>query len=216
MNIDGMGPAVIEQLLNRNLVSDVADIFDLKQNDFLLLEGIKEKSAQNLFSAIEAAKTGGLSKVLSAVGIALVGNQTARLIARNFKNYENLKNAGVEDLLKIDMIGEEIAKSITDYFSDEENIRLFDKFARFGVLLEEEVSQNSGKLEGKTIVLTGTLSISRDEATAILQKHGAKVAGSVSKKTSLVIAGENAGSKSDKAKELGIEIVGEEFFRNLD
>ena len=216
MSIDGMGPAVIEQMLQRNLVSDVADIFALNKNDFFLLEGIKEKTASNLHSAIQAAKSGGLSKVISAVGIPLVGNQTAKNIAKTFKNYENLKNAKADDLLKIDMIGEEIAKSVARFFEDEENQKLFEKFAKFGVSLEEEISESSEKLAGKTIVLTGTLSkFSREEATAILEKNGAKVAGSVSKKTSLVIAGENAGSKLDKARELGIEIAGEDYLEEL-
>ena len=216
MNIDGMGPAVIEQMLQRNLVSDVADIFALNKNDFFLLEGIKEKTASNLYSAIQTAKSGGLSKVISAVGIPLVGNQTAKNIARAFKNYENLKNAKAEDLLKIDMIGEEIAKSVSAFFEDEENQKLFDKFAKFGVSLEEEIVETSEKLAGKTVVLTGTLSkFTREEATAILEKNGAKVAGSVSKKTSLVIAGENAGSKLDKANELNIEIAGEDYLEAL-
>lgn len=216
MNIDGMGPAIIEQMLQRNLVNDVADIFALNKNDFLLLEGIKEKSAQNLFSAIQNAKSGGLSKVITAVGIPLVGNQTAKLIAQNFKNYENLKNSKEDDLLKIDMIGEEIAKSVVAFFADEENQKIFDKFAEFGVSLEEEISENSSELQGKTIVLTGTLTkFTRDEATVILEKYGAKVAGSVSKKTSLVIAGENAGSKLDKARELNVEIADESYLEEL-
>ena len=216
MNIDGMGPAVIEQLLNRNLASDFADIFILNQNDFLLLEGFKEKSAKNLFSAIQAAKNAGLSRVLSAVGIPLVGNQTAKLIAQNFGNYENLKNAKFDDLLKIDMVGEEIAKSVVEFFADEQNQMVFQKLSDSGVSLKEDIPQNSGKLNGKTIVLTGTLSkFTRDEATAILEKHGAKIAGSVSKKTAFVVAGENAGSKLDKAQELGIEVKGEGFLEGL-
>jgi len=216
MNIDGMGPAVIEQLLNKNLVSDFADIFALNQDNFLKLEGFKEKLAKNVYSAIQSAKNAGLSRVLSAVGIPLVGNQTAKLIAQNFRNYENLQNAKTDDLLKIDMIGEEIAKSVVEFFADEKNRQLFRKLAECGVVLEEEVAQNSGKLNGKTIVLTGTLSkFTRDEATAILEKHGAKVAGSVSKKTALVVAGENAGSKLDKAQELGIEVKGEEYLEEL-
>lgn len=216
MNIDGMGPAIIEQMLQRNLVDDVADIFALNKNDFLLLEGIKEKSATNLFLAIQEAKNNGLSKVISAVGIPLVGNQTAKIIAQNFRNYENLKNAKVDDLLKIDMIGEEIAKSIVAFFADDENNKLFDKFAKYGVSLEEEASENTGKLFGRTIVLTGTLNkFTRDDAIAILEKHGAKVASSVSKKTTLVIAGENAGSKLNKARELGVEIAGEDYLEKL-
>jgi len=216
MNIDGMGPAIVEQMLQRNLVCDVADIFALNKNDFLLLEGIKEKSAINLFTAIQAAKNSGLSKVISAVGIPLVGNQTAKLIAREFRNYENLKLAKIDDLLKIGTVGEEIAKSVVAFFADEENQKLFDKFAESGVSLKEDVRENTGELSGKTVVLTGTLGkFTREEATAILEKHGAKIAGSVSKKTSLVIAGENAGSKLDKAKELGVEITGETYLEEL-
>ena len=217
MNIDGMGPAVTEQLLSKKLVNDFADIFALNQSDFLLLEGFKEKSAKNLYSAIQTAKNAGLSRLLSAVGIPLVGSQTAKIIAQHYGDYENLKNAKAEDLLKIDTVGEEIAKSTVEFFEDENNRRLFEKFREYGLSLKEEFVQNSGKLKGKTVVLTGTLSkFTRDEATEILEKNGAKVAGSVSKKTALVIAGENAGSKLSKAEELGIEVKGEEFLENLE
>ncbi|MCL1945904.1 MAG: NAD-dependent DNA ligase LigA [Chitinivibrionia bacterium] len=216
MNIDGMGPAVIKQLIDKNLISDFASLFALTKDDFLKLDGIKEKSANNLFSAIQNSKNAGLSKVISAVGISFVGNQTAKLIAQNFKNYENLANAKFDDLIKIDSVGEEIAKSVIDYFANEENRKLFEKFERYGILLSEEISENSGKLTGKTIVLTGTLSkFTREEASKILEKHGAKIASSVSKKTSFLIVGEDAGSKLDKAKELKIEIAGEDFIENL-
>ena len=216
MDIDGMGPAVIKQLIDKNLISDFASLFALSKCDFLKLDGIREKSANNLFSAIQNSKNAGLSKVISSVGIPFVGSQTAKIIAQNFKNYENLINAKIDDLIKIDSIGEEIAKSVFDYFANEENRNLFEKFAQYGVSLSEIVSENSGKLAGKTIVLTGTLSkFTREEATQILEKHGAKIASSVSKKTSLAIAGDNAGNKLDKAKELGIEIAGEEFLQNL-
>jgi len=215
MNIDGMGPSVIKQLVDKNLISDFASIFALSKDDFLKLDGIKEKSASNLFLAVQKSKSAGLSKLISAIGIALVGAQTAKLIARNFKNYENLTNAKIDDFLKIDSVGEEIAQSVADYFADEKNKKLFERFARYGVSLCETTDENSGKLSGMTIVITGTLSISREEATQILEKHGAKVAGSVSKKTFLVIAGENAGSKLDKAEELGVKIVGEEFLEEL-
>jgi len=155
--------------------------------------------------------------LLSAVGIPLVGSQTAKIIAQHYGDYENLKNAKAEDLLKIDTVGEEIAKSTVEFFEDENNRRLFEKFREYGLSLKEEFVQNSGKLKGKTVVLTGTLSkFTRDEATEILEKNGAKVAGSVSKKTALVIAGENAGSKLSKAEELGIEVKGEEFLENLE
>ena len=215
MNIDGMGPSVVKQLVDNNLISDFASIFALSKDDFLKLDGIKEKSASNLFSAIQNSKSAGLSKVISATGIALVGAQTAKLIARNFKNYENLINAEIDDFLKIDSIGEEIAKSVADYFANEKNKMLFERFAQYGVSLCEAADENSPNLAGKTIVLTGTLSISREDAAQILEKHGAKVANSVSKKTSLVIAGENAGSKLDKAEELCVKIVGEEFLKEL-
>jgi DNA ligase (NAD+) len=215
MNVDGIGPSVIKQLVDKNLVSDFASIFALSKDDFLKLDGVKEKSADNLFSAVQNSKTAGLSKVISAVGIALVGSQTAKLIAREFKNYENLIDAKIDDFLKIDSIGKEIAKSVENYFADAENRKLFERFAQYGVLLCEATDENTGKLEGKTIVLTGTLSISREEAVQILEKHGAKIANSVSKKTSLVVAGENAGSKLNKAKGFGIKIVTEEFLYGL-
>jgi DNA ligase (NAD+) len=215
INIDGMGPSVIKQLVDKNLISDFASIFALSKDDYLKLDGIKEKSANNLVSAVQNSKNYGLAKIISAVGIPLVGSQTAKLIARNFKNYENLINAKVDDFLKIESVGEEIAKSIADYFAEEKNKRLFERFAQYGVSLCEASNESSGKLSGKTIVLTGTLSIPREEAAQILEKHGAKVANSVSKKTSLIIAGENAGSKLDKAKKFGVEIVGEDFLKEL-
>lgn len=220
MNIDGMGESVIEDLYNEGFITNITDIYDIDkyQEELINLEGYGKKKIENLKIATEKSKSNSLEKLLFGLGIRNVGAKTAKILAKNYKTLDNLMNATLEELTSINDIGEIIAKSIIDYFKDEENIKIINKLKELGINMN--YINNSGyeekdEFKGKTFVLTGTLiNITRDKASEIIENLGGKVSSSVSSKTSVVIVGSSPGSKYDKALELGILIWKEEEFIN--
>lgn len=218
MNIDGLGPAVLNALVDTNLVKDVADLYQLEMEQVLTVPRMALKSAENLLTAIEASKQAGLARLLFALGIRHVGVKAAGIVARHFGDIEDVKKASVEDLLQLDEIGTKIAESIVAYFAEVENIELIERLRSAGVKTTEEkqVIEENQLFAGKIFVLTGTLeTMSRNQAADIIQKLGGKVSGSVSKKTSYVVAGAEAGSKLEKAQQLGVEVLDEEQFMKM-
>jgi len=214
MDIEGFGESLIAQLVDRKMVKTWADLYGLSLFDFMKLDLIKEKSATNLLSALEMSKDCKLNKFINALGIRLVGKESADILTRYFKSIDELKGASIEDLSAIEGIGEKMAKNIYEYFKSEENLKTIEKGFALGIKPVNiyTISDNL-KLKGKSFVLTGTLSeFSRDKAQEILKSLGAKTPSSVSKNTDYVIAGENPGSKLEKAKSLGVTILSEEEF----
>ena len=216
MDIDGVGESLIDKLYDSGLIKDVADLYNISINDLMMLDLIKEKSADNIFSAIQMSKTPTMTKFLTALSIKYIGKETADLIAAEFDTLEALKNAAVEDLIKIDGIGDKAAKSIVDFFNNEYNKEILNKLSNYGVIPKgSAVKKVSNILEGKTFVITGTLSQPRNVFEEKIKQYGGKTSSSVSKKTSYVLAGENPGSKFDKASSLGVIILNEEEFNSL-
>lgn len=216
MDVDGLGASLIEQLVDKGIVSNPSDLYTLTQQDFMKLDLIKEKSAFNLFNAVELSKTRSLNKFLTALGIRHVGKETADLIAQNFNALEDVKTATAEQLCTIDGIGEKTAKNIVDFFLDENNKKILLRLKELGVNPQNTSATTvSDKLKDKTFVLTGALEIARALAEEKIKQLGGKVSSSVSKKTSYVVVGENAGSKLEKAQSLGIEILSEHEFLKL-
>ncbi|ORO93657.1 NAD-dependent DNA ligase LigA [Streptococcus mitis] len=218
MNITGLGPSIVEKLFAANLVGDVADIYRLKEEDFLLLEGIKEKSASKLYQAIQASKENSAEKLLFGLGIRHVGSKASQLLLQHFHSIENLAQADPEEVASIESLGGVIAKSLQTYFATEGSEILLRELKEAGVNLDykgQTVVANAA-LSGLTVVLTGKLErLKRSEAKSKLESLGAKVTGSVSKKTNLVVAGADAGSKLQKAQELGIEVRDEAWLESL-
>ena len=217
MDIDGLGESIISQLVERKMVHTYADLYKLTYEQLLELDLIAEKSAQNLLDAINNSKNTKLPKFINALGIRLVGKESADILAQNFKDIEALKAASIEDLSAIDGIGEKMAKSIYDYFHNEQNLETLDEVLKLGLVLENTYKKEENlKLKGLSFVLTGTLEeFSRDKAQEILKSLGAKTPNSVSKNTDFVVAGANAGSKLTKAQNLGIKILNEQEFKEL-
>ena len=216
MNIEGLGEAVVMQLAEKQLIKDVADIYYLTKEDALKLDGFKEKSADNLIKAIENSKSNNMDKLVFAFGIRNIGEKAARLLCEEFKTVENLINASVEDIIKIDGFGEIGAQSVVRYFANENVKNIIARLEEKGVNTIFVSTVESDVLKGKTIVVTGTLpTLSRDGAEKLITDNGGKAASSVSKKTSYVLAGEKAGSKLDKANQLGIPVITEEDFLNM-
>jgi len=214
MNIDGMGDALVNQLTERKMVKDVADIYKLTKADLLKLERMGERSAQNVLDEIERSKKLPLERVIYGLGIRFVGERTAQFLAEHFGLMDDLMNAGEEELQQVEEVGPRIAKSIVEFFAEPKNRELVDELRAAGLTLRGKKKERGTKLAGKTFVLTGTLAnYSRDEAKKMIENAGGKVTGSVSKKTDYVVAGTDAGSKLDKAKELGVRVIGE---RQLD
>jgi DNA ligase (NAD+) len=210
MNIEGLGEAVVQQLLDRQLVKSVADLYRLKKEDLLALERFAEKSADALLDEIDRSKKAGLARVVMGLGIRFVGERTAVLLAEEFGNIEDLMAAEAERLERVEEVGPRISQAILEFFADKENRELVQRLAEAGVAMTAEKRQRSAQLAGLTFVLTGTLPIlTRDEAKAKIEAAGGKTAGSVSKKTSYVVAGEEAGSKLDKARDLKIPVLDE-------
>lgn len=218
MNITGLGPSIVEKLFAANLVKDVADIYRLKEEDFLLLEGVKEKSASKLYQAIQASKENSGEKLLFGLGIRHVGSKASQLLLQHFHSIENLAQADPEEVASIESLGGVIAKSLQTYFATEGSEILLRELKEAGVNLDykgQTVVANAA-LSGLTVVLTGKLErLKRSEAKSKLESLGAKVTGSVSKKTDLVVAGADAGSKLQKAQELGIEVRDEAWLESL-
>ena len=215
MDIQGLGEKLIEQLLQAGLVKDAADLYNLKKEDILRLERKAEKSAQNLIEQIEASKSRGLERLLFALGIPQVGEATARALAKRFGHLDNILKATVEELDAVPDIAETTAQAIHQALARPEMRRFIERLRAAGVVFEARDKQQSRALEGLTFVLTGELSLPREEVARRLEAHGAKIAGSVSKKTSYVVAGPGAGSKLAKAKELGIPILDEAGLKTL-
>ena len=220
MNIDGLGSETIDLLYSQGLLHNIADIYDLKQDDIARQERLGEKSAQNMLAGIEASKQVPWARVLFALGIRMVGETTAKKIARRFPSIDQLQWANVEQLTAIDDVGEQIAKNIIAYFNDLSNLEIINRLREAGVQMEsqeEEQAPQSDILQGKSIVVSGVFSHhSRDEYKAMIEAHGGKNVGSVSKKTSFILAGENMGpEKRKKAESLGVEILTEEQFLEL-
>ena len=218
MNISGLGPSIVEKLFAANLVKDVADIYRLTVEDLLLLDGIKEKSAQKLYQAIQASKENSAEKLLFGLGIRHVGSKASQLLLQNFQSIESLAQANPEEIANIESLGSVIAQSLQTYFATEGSEILLRELKESGVNLDykgQTVAANA-TLSGLTVVLTGKLErLNRSEAKNKLESLGAKVTGSVSKKTDLVVAGADAGSKLQKAQELGIEIRDEAWLESL-
>ena len=218
MNITGLGPSIVEKLFAANLVKDVADIYRLKEEDFLLLEGIKEKSAAKLYQAIQASKENSAEKLLFGLGIRHVGSKASQLLLQHFHSIENLAQADPEEVASIESLGGVIAKSLQTYFATEGSEILLRELREAGVNLnyKGQTVVVDAALSGLTVVLTGKLErLKRSEAKNKLESLGAKVTGSVSKKTDLVVAGADAGSKLQKAQELGIEVRDEAWLESL-
>ena len=218
MNITGLGPSIVEKLFAANLVKDVADIYRLKEEDFLLLEGVKEKSASKLYQAIQASKENSAEKLLFGLGIRHVGSKASQLLLQHFHSIENLAQANPEEVASIESLGGVIAKSLQTYFATEGSEILLKELKEAGVNLDYkgQTVVADAALSGLTVVLTGKLErLKRSEAKSKLESLGAKVTGSVSKKTDLVVAGADAGSKLQKAQELGIEVRDEAWLESL-
>jgi DNA ligase (NAD+) len=210
MNIDGMGDALVTQLTEGGLVKNVADIYKLTKADLLSLERMGDKSAQNILDEIENSKKLPLERVIYGLGIRMVGERTAQFLAEHFGSMEALEQAGVEELQNVDEVGPRIADSIVEFFSVPANRKLVERLREAGLTLKGKKKERGTKLAGKTFVLTGTLAKhTRDEAKKMIEDAGGKVTGSVSKKTDYVVAGTDAGSKLDKAKELGVAVIDE-------
>ena len=216
MDIDKVGPSVIEQLYTKNFIKTPVDLYKLTMQDFMMLDLVKEKSAFNMYNAIQDSKNKPLSRLLTAFTIKNVGKETAGVLASEFGTLDNLMNASVEDLSKVEGVGEIIAKDIFDFFRKPETIQMIEELRSLGVEPAPPVQNVSDEFKGKTFVLTGTLqNMTRDEASAIIKQMGGKTSSSVSKNTSFVVAGESAGSKLDKAQKLGVIILTENDFLNM-
>ncbi|MBQ7333439.1 MAG: NAD-dependent DNA ligase LigA [Clostridia bacterium] len=216
MNIDGLGPQVVELLIKNGKIEGIADLYTLKVEDIEGLERMGKKSAENLVSAIEASKTRGLEKLLYALGVRQVGEVAAEEIAARMRTLDACIAATKEDFTAISDIGDITAGELVDFFSDESTVMLCERLKELGIKTDATAEEKLDTLAGLTFVLTGTLpTMTRDEAAALIKKNGGKVSGSVSKKTSYVVAGDEAGSKLTKAKELGIPILDEDGLKAM-
>lgn len=216
MNIDGLGPQIVHTLLDNKLITSVADLYTLSENKLLQLDNFKEKSVNNLLSAIEKSKSNSLDRLVFGLGIRNIGQASAKLLCDKFGDLDNIMNASAEQISEIDGFGGVMAQSVYNAFHEEHMIELIKRLKECGINTKYEKIQIDDRFAGKTFVLTGTLpTMKRSEAKALIEKYGGKASGSVSKKTDYVLAGEEAGSKLDKAQQLGIEIITEEQFKDM-
>lgn len=217
LDIDGLGDVVVGQLVRRDFIHEFADIYGLSFLHLLQLPNFKDKKAQNLLDAIEKSKTRPLSKLLFALGIAFVGEKTAEVLADHFRTLDNLKNATLDELQHIPDVGEKVSQSIYDFFHDQKALEQLEKLRAIGLNFTQPEKEKSGNvLDGKTLVFTGELkTMARSEAERLAMQYGGKASGSVSKKTSYVVAGEAAGSKLKKAQELGVPVLTEQEFLKM-
>jgi DNA ligase (NAD+) len=200
----------VEQLLDRGLVKSIADLYSLTEEQLLSLERIGKKTADSLLSEIEKSKTLPLNRALFGLGIRFVGERTAQLLGEEFGSMDALMAASMEELERVNEVGPRVAQAIREFFDEEKNRALIDKLRAAGLNLTAEKRKKSSQLEGLTFVLTGTLpNLTREDAKARIEAAGGRVSGSVSKKTHYVVAGEDAGSKLDKARELGVQVLDE-------
>ena len=210
MNIEGLGEALVAQLLDRGLVRSIADLYSLTAEQLLSLERVGQKSADNLLEEIARSKNAGLARVLYGLGIRFVGERTAQLLADEFGSVEALMNATPEELERVNEVGPRVSEAIREFFDEKKNRDLVHKLEKAGLTFTAEKRKKTSQLEGLTFVLTGTLpNLSREDAKARIESAGGRVSGSVSKKTNYVVAGEDAGSKLDKARELGVRVIDE-------
>ena len=217
MDIEGLGPAVLALLLENKLISSTIDLYHLQKSDILTLEGFADKSADNLINAIEKSKGNDFYRFIYALGIRHIGNKAAKLLTAQFNDIDSLLNATVDDIENIDGFGKIMAESVAEFFSLKESRDMIQKFKEIGINMVSAAEENTdNRFSGKTFVLTGTLTkYTRNEAGEIIEKMGGKVSSSVSKKTDYVLAGENAGSKLDKANALSVKVISEDEFENL-
>lgn len=216
MDIDGLGEAIVDDAVEKGIIKDIADIYNLTEEDLMKLDLIKEKSAQNLLKSISDSKNRPLKRFLTSLSIKLVGKETAELIANEFLTLDKVQNATKEALVEIDGVGDKVAESVVEFFKDDDNKKLLEKLHNFGVIPQSADSEKvSDKFKNLTFVITGTLSKPRSDYEAIIKSMGGKVSSSVSKKTSYVLCGENPGSKFDKATSLGVIIIDENSFKDM-
>ncbi len=215
MNIDGMGEALVNQLTDRELVKNVADIYKLTKDDLLSLERMGEKSAQNVLDEIEASKKLPLERVIYGLGIRFVGERTAQFLAEDLGSMDALMNAREEELQQVNEVGPRIAQSVVEFFQEASNRELVERLRKAGLTFAGTKKERGTKLAEKTFVLTGTLTRPRDQVKKMIEDAGGRVSGSVSKKTDYVVAGTDAGSKLDKAKELEVSVIGEKELDEL-
>ncbi len=216
MNIDGLGDALVNQLTDRGMVRNVADIYKLTKTDLLKLERMGDKSAQNVLDEIEDSKKLPLERVIYGLGIRFVGERTAQFLTEHFGSMDALINASEQELLEVNEVGPRIAESIAQFFREPRNRELIKQLREAGLKFTGKKKERGTKLAGKTFVLTGTLAhYTRDEAKKMIEDAGGKVTGSVSKKTDYVVAGADTGSKLDKAKELGVKVIEEKGMAEL-
>lgn len=216
MDIDGLGPAIVQQLIDEKLVNDVSDLYALDEKQLELLDGFAKISARNTIAAIENSKSAGLDRVIFALGIRNIGQKAAKLLAKHFKSMDALLAASGEEIVEIDDFGEISANAVIDYFSDKNNIKLISKLSDYGIDMQYEEDSTDMRFDGKTFVLSGGLeSMSRSEAERIIESFGGKASSSVSAKTSYLLLGDKPGSKLTKAQKLGIEIIDEKKFLEM-
>jgi len=217
MNIDGLGEAIIDQLMSKNLIKNIADIYALKFEDISSLKKNGKKFAENLIKSIENSKNNELHRLITALGIRHVGSKAAKVLSKKFKTLDTLSEADFETLSEINDVGPIVANSIVEFFAQEQTKDLIERLKGYGVNMKDSSKQSEdNRFEGLTFVLTGSLeSFTRDEASNIIENFGGKVSGSVSKKTSYVLAGEDAGSKLTKAQTLGVKVISEEEFKEM-
>lgn len=217
MNIEGLGPAIVEMLLDKGLIKTIADIYYLSKEDIASLKKKGDKFADNLVNAIENSKANSLDRLINGLGIRHIGSKTGKILAKEFSNIDELMNANIEQINAIPEIGEIMADSIYSFFREEQTIDLINKLKKAGLNMQGIKNENTDtRFEGKTFVLTGTLeNYTRDEASQIIESFGGKVSSSVSKKTDYVLAGEESGSKLTKAQSLGVTIISEEEFKEM-
>ncbi len=216
MDIEGMGPAIVETFVNNGLIKDTADIYNLNPDNISSLEGFKETSANNIISSVEKSKSNDLSKLIFALGIRHIGAKAGKLLSDHFRTMDAIMNASVDDILEIEGFGKIMAESVVNYFDSDSATELISKLADSGVNMKSTAEVKDERFAGMTFVLTGTLpTLKRSEASKIIESFGGKTSSSVSKKTRYVLAGKEAGSKLDKANSLGIEIIDEETFLGM-
>jgi DNA ligase (NAD+) len=219
MNIEGLGPKQIKKFIDNNIIEEISDIYKLeeKKNEILSLENSGDKSYEKLVTSIKQSKNRPLSRLIYALGIPFVGEKISKILAYKYKDICKLADADIKDLLSIDEIGDVIAEETKAFFENPDNMALIEKLQKLGLnMKEEDKATKSDIFKGKKFVLTGTLpAMKRDEAKAIIEKNGGSVTGTVSKNTDYVLAGESAGSKLDKARSLGVEIIDEQTFQSM-
>jgi DNA ligase (NAD+) len=216
MDIEGLGPAIIETFVNVGMINKTYDIYNLDPDKIASLEGFKQTSAKNIINSVNNSKKNDLSKLIFALGIRHIGAKAGKLLADHFKNIDAIMNASVDDILEIDGFGVVMAQSVVEFFESDSSKELIEKLKEVGVNMISTNVIKDNRFEGMTFVLTGTLpTLKRSEASSIIESFGGKASSSVSKKTTYVLAGEEAGSKLDKANSLGVEVINEEQFKEM-